>query len=829
MAWFDKVNEKAEGGVCSAPGEKRQDLLAVLLLGLLCTVYFANVLFTDQVLVSDSTGRYYPWKHYAPLDRRQVRLNDAVDRIIEEYPQRLVAVAMVRSRLLPLWNPYSRTGTPLLAADPLRGFSYPSNFLFYVTDPLRSYGYTSLVQLFLAATFMYFYLKCVELQRVSALCGAITFGLGGFFLLYLNWLDRLNTGAWMPLMFLSVERMMRGRWALWGLLLAVAIGMAGLAGGFGVIAYELLAVGLYAGWRLLSRWRHGRRRDAARLALSLLAALLAGALLSAVQLIPSVEALPLIDRADQSYEERVTGTTSFQCLAMAIIPDIFGNPADSPGWGPHAFGANCPGDYSESSIYAGFLPLVLAVSTLAFRRRGRAIFFGALACVSVAVFLDSPAYRVLYYFRVFRYGRPTLSVIMYFFSISVLASLGLDVLLVSSDQARRKLTRRVGLALCGVGLLAVVATVVAGAVIEWGNVAERFDLARPWYLYSLGNVFRFLLILSASSVLFLLLSQGRISLRLFALLAIFLVVIDLFCFGWRFNPVRSPRDLYDETEGIGVLRADRDVFRVIRGPGGKETMPPNTPQVYAIADAQGYGSLIIADYVDYMNLVEEGIVRHWQVHSLRRPESMSSRLLDLLNVKYIVTNPEPWGDLTTFVERDENLELVYHGDMRIYENKDVLPRAFVVTDHKVLRTEGEILAELTSEGFDPARYVILEQEAELHPASVAPTAGESRAIVEEYTPNEVTIEAEMSSHGFLVLSDLYYPGWKVFVDDVEQRIYKADHMFRAVQLEQGRHVVHFVFAPFSFKMGLGVTAVTFVAMCGWAVTVLVRMRRFDRA
>jgi len=83
--------------ICVVPDRRRGDFASVLILLFLCTVLFANVLFSDPVMVSESTERYYSWKYYGAVDLNQMRLDDALDRIIEDYPQRLVAARMVKS------------------------------------------------------------------------------------------------------------------------------------------------------------------------------------------------------------------------------------------------------------------------------------------------------------------------------------------------------------------------------------------------------------------------------------------------------------------------------------------------------------------------------------------------------------------------------------------------------------------------------------------------------------------------------------------------------------------------------------------------------------
>lgn len=91
-----RARDKVGSIICAVPDRRRGDFASVLILLFLSTVLFANVLFSDPVMVSESTERFYPWNHYATVDLNQMRLNDALDRIIEEFPQRLVAPRMVK-------------------------------------------------------------------------------------------------------------------------------------------------------------------------------------------------------------------------------------------------------------------------------------------------------------------------------------------------------------------------------------------------------------------------------------------------------------------------------------------------------------------------------------------------------------------------------------------------------------------------------------------------------------------------------------------------------------------------------------------------------------
>jgi uncharacterized membrane protein YfhO len=66
-----------------------------------------------------------------------------------------------------------------------------------------------------------------------------------------------------------------------------------------------------------------------------------------------------------------------------------------------------------------------------------------------------------------------------------------------------------------------------------------------------------------------------------------------------------------------------------------------------------------------------------------------------------------------------------------------------------------------------------------------------------------------------VLSEVYYPGWRAWVDDREVDVLRADYLFRAVELPAGAHRVRLLYDPASFKIGVGLFAATMVVLMGW--------------
>jgi uncharacterized membrane protein YfhO len=78
----------------------------------------------------------------------------------------------------------------------------------------------------------------------------------------------------------------------------------------------------------------------------------------------------------------------------------------------------------------------------------------------------------------------------------------------------------------------------------------------------------------------------------------------------------------------------------------------------------------------------------------------------------------------------------------------------------------------------------------------------SHVSIEEYEPHSVVVNVDMKADGYLVLTDCYFPGWKVYVDGRQEKIHRADYIFRAVALKKGEHKLQFLYKPSSVKIGL---------------------------
>ncbi|MFK7803308.1 MAG: YfhO family protein [Anaerolineae bacterium] len=126
--------------------------------------------------------------------------------------------------------------------------------------------------------------------------------------------------------------------------------------------------------------------------------------------------------------------------------------------------------------------------------------------------------------------------------------------------------------------------------------------------------------------------------------------------------------------------------------------------------------------------------------------------------------------------------LIHSGDVKIYENLDVWPRAFFLNSD--------------------SQSVMGADRIEGH------------AEIVSYAAERVELNVETAEDARLVLSDAVYPGWTVTVDGAETEILEVDGLLRGVELAAGEHKIIFQFRPVSFQIGLAVSMIMIIILAG---------------
>lgn len=834
---------------------KHPSLRVALLFVALAAIFFAPVLFTDRVLVPfDNLYQFPPWSSVASQNGVTLPPYNplASDLLLENFAWKKFIVESIHARELPLWNPYLFAGVPFLAAGQHSAL-YPLSLLFYLLPIARAYGLFVALQFVIAMGAMFWFLRVLGVGRFGAIVSGIVFAFSGFYVVSVAFPMVLAAAAWLPAILACAEKIIRAdkRRIAYAILGAIFLGLQFLAGHIEISLYNLIVLGFYSVFRALSL---PGMRARALAGIMIVAMTFIGITLGAVQLIPLYEVVRNNFRVGSvDYSTVISYAFPVRQLVAFLIPDVFGNPThhsyfdlfdfqSHPATGGTIFWGIK--NYVEAGAYVGILPMVLALIALIFvsrfnradpqsPQRSQVFLFGILALISLLFAFGTPLYAILFY------GAPGFDQLhtpfrwIYPFTISmaVLAGFGAEILasrLTQGAGGTRERTWRLltgallapgGLTLILLGLsLAFPSATLAlfDRFLQSSNLARQaFDSARTFYSYEFRNILLLGVFLLGAGVVLWAASRSRQITGVYQSLVVILVVLDLFTIGSSFYPRADSRLEAFTPPAVKFLQADKSLYRITTYDSPDEKVfNANSGMLFGISDIRGYDSIIPKQYADYMRLLApQDELLYNRIAPFYSPEAFDSPLLNLLNVKYVLsTRPLPNAGYT----------LVYDDQVKIYRNDRVLPRAFMVSRARVLLDRTGLTDAMT--GLDPTREVLLEEtpsettsrDCAYQPVSFA-----------KYTGGEVILKSAQTCSGWLVFADSFFPGWLAQVDEQDTHLYKADLNFRAVFVPAGAHTIRFKYSPISFRVGGIASFLGLMALVLAAAYLL--WRRFYRA
>ncbi|MEN6547383.1 MAG: hypothetical protein ABFE07_15205, partial [Armatimonadia bacterium] len=453
---------------------RRRDVAALGLIAAAVLILMWPVTFGGKLLLpADMLMVMQPWQAHAKemgFDRVQTPFLDAIQ---QHYPWRKFAAEQLRMGNIPLWNPYMFCGTPFVANNQSAVF-YPETWLFMLMAPERAFGWSALLSLIMGGTFMFFFLRVLGLRRLASVIGTLPFLFCGFLVGWMLLPTVRAVPMWLPLMLLAFEHTIRSLSSsaggspasagpstinarppavaqpstplLWPALCAFAIGMQFLAGHLHVSLFVLMIFGAYLLFRLIQEWARGERRAASRALGYTAAAVLVGTALAALQLLPVLELVGMNPRqaAPVTFADVKGNAMVPAYLLTALIPDLFGNPADYNYWGSSL--SPSAREYIEVVWYFGLPTIMLIVAALAWRTRRRAqtTFWALLWLFGAGLAWGTPFYWLLFQLIPPLRQLPGISraVFICCFSAAVLAGMGFDALSRKLDDCETTPVRR---------------------------------------------------------------------------------------------------------------------------------------------------------------------------------------------------------------------------------------------------------------------------------------------------------------------------------------------------------------------------------------------------
>jgi hypothetical protein len=204
-----------------------------------------------------------------------------------------------------------------------------------------------------------------------------------------------------------------------------------------------------------------------------------------------------------------------------------------------------------------------------------------------------------------------------------------------------------------------------------------------------------------------------------------------------------------------------------------------------------------------------------------------SELLGLCSLRYLIATglePQKMKAIRARSWRPIPQANLQGSTSQTFENRHALPRAYLVNSYMLTGTEEESLQAIGDNISELSHSVILENGSPSFPsASKSTTPGSVR--ITEYGINEVKLHVEPEEPSILVLTDSYYPGWIALVDGEERPIWRANSLFRGLEVPAGDHRVVFKYRPYWFYLGATVSLVTLLLIVAGVLVEAYRSRK----
>ncbi len=738
---------------------KKKDFFFLSLLGLTLILVFPDLFsLKSAFLCGDHREQQYPWAFFLQSQIREFRF--------------------------PWWTHSIQAGFPLLAEGQIGAF-YPINLIFLFLLPIKwAYNYGILFHYALGVFLFYAYLRSLKLSEAASFFASLIFlygsSQGGYF--YYNYICQ-KVVIWLPLSLLLIDRLNEKpsfKDAYW---LAVVFALEIFGGYLQVAIYTIFFSILY----FIFRWIPKRSPKSA--GLFTLAGLL-GIFFSLAQILPTFELAQFSSRADAAREVAFIGSMNPLGLLTLIYPSWDG--------------------FLGSELYVGLLGLFFAALGLKYPKNSHRNFFilSTFLFLLLALGKWSPLYRGLIDLTHFHSFRTPIKFLFYVgFSLAVLAAFGFDyffrILEIPCAQLKQiRLFRWVSYLFFAMLVIPSLSSFLLNhyesrlkpkfvSYVEeqfYGKPGhphsrEEYRKKAQDFYQSIQDIISLktrdtrneFILLSLTILVILLVSRIPLSKRTLLILFSSWLFFDLYIYG--FTSIQATLEPFDsippplpQNSITQTLSHEKSPFRIIENISSDSTsvrypILPSSNMLYGIDDLGAYSPLImkkirhaLGGWGGYFN---DSFQTEWMV-----ADRMLGHLEDLkrLNVKFILSH-KPLKSPELLLRAKESSFLLYEIQGAIQ------PRAFFLSADQLPKR----ISDLSNDRIQPVTITDLDH-------------------------GRMRFETHPSSKGYLLVSEVAYPGWRAWVDKKSSMIQSwGGDLFQGVALEPGIHSIEMKYNPVLFK------------------------------
>jgi len=713
-------------------------------------IFFWKIIFQGMVAMPGDllSGAYYPWLEYKYGYQVGVPVKNGLisDVFSQYYVWKGLITESYSNLTVPLWNPYSYSGYPLLA-NFHSGALYIFNLLFVPFKLSTGWNLYIISEILGSAIAMYILLRTFKYSFSPSLLGSLAYAFSGYSVVWMQFGTVGQSLIWLPLLLAVVEKYFQTKNYRWLFLTSPILFLLTTAGHFQIMTYGYV---LYVAYFLFKFITAPDRKIKDLIIFSI--SIILGVGMATIQLLPTIELSSLSVRFNEHYIEALNyGLIPVKNLITLFAPDFFGNPTTGNYWGVW--------NYNETAMYVGILPLMALVwSIFSFSKLEKRVkFFLTTGIIALLLSLDTPVGKIIYTLKVPGLSTSAAGRVIAVFSLSTSVLLATFVQKIRTDGLRKILLRISPL------LMLICFTLLFTILLKYTNLLNNLEFLLK-EKENVNIIFRNLILpsfLIGGFLLVIIMRKNRFYYTFFILMLVF----DLFRFGWKYTPFVPEKLIFPNTEVTDFLEKQSGIFRIEKIFG--EIMPPNTWTYYHLMSPSGYDPMALEMYTkrfykDFVG-VEDASSRYAEIRNY------NSKALGDYNVKYLLA-----------IKRDE---------------KGVIPGNNI--DYR-------IDSNLWKRVFETSAVAVLQNSEYKERAYLESKGGQNMpdsVTIDTYLPEKVAISYEASVPSNLILLDTWYPGWKVTVNGKEEVIEKYHEIFRMVHVPGGSGEVIFEYSPKSFRYG----------------------------
>jgi len=724
----------------------KKNIILVIIILLTLLFFYKLILHPTSVLypASDILAAYSPWRNF-------------------------YAQSLLENKIIPLWNPFEFSGVPFIA-NASSGIMYPFTILFLLFPADLAFGYGFLLDFILLGLFSYLFMRSLNIGKIGALGASIILTFSGtvFTRIYPGHLFILDTFLWLPLLLYFVERTYKKENFLYSLYASIPIALMLVSGNPQIALYALLFTLIFIFLRIFFAID---RKVIFKYSLGIVISLFFGVLLSLGHVIPLLEFSSASSRGGGvDYFFASTFSLPPKQLVSFLLPFFFGSPVDGTFWGK--------GNFWELCGYIGTGSLILVLFASLNKKNVYVKIFLILALFSIIFSLGSYSflfpffYKFIPLFDVFRV--PARFIFFYTLSFSVLAGIGIDLILNNKKPRLTKNIKSISVVLICLGLILSTLSLFLN-FINFQDLFEKYVL-RNSYAVDVDHKIIYRHIISSLSLLsiFLLLSsiiiyksQIKSFKKIAGFFIITLLVIELFIFDSQFLETKKVEIYYEIPEEIKFIKNDKDIFRIY----DFDTGTFNLAEREKIENISGYNPTYLSYYRDFV----------WEIgpHLNNKSDSYfqiskinNFNILRLLNVKYILSK----NSISSY-----DLNFLFRKKFYVYELLGTLPRGYLIDSNTKENKNFKLPTDVT------------------------------KVFVFRKNSNTLSLKFDLKERKRLVLSEVLYPGWVAYDNNKEVPIEKF-YIFRSINLDKGKHVIRLIYKPMSFEVGKWVSIISLLIL-----------------